>query len=101
MARNDDPDDPPGFSRRTFLRGSAGGAALTCLITLSQKARAAAPEVRGPAAVPITLRVNGAARSVKVEPRTSLVAALRGERVEDLGRSVLENFMRAFKLPEV
>jgi len=29
------------------------------------------------------------------------VAALRGEPVEDLGRSLLENFMRAFKLAEV
>jgi xanthine dehydrogenase YagT iron-sulfur-binding subunit len=74
------PADKPGFSRRMFLRGTAGGAAVTGLLTLSGKARAAKPPpVHGPGPVPITLRVNGAARAVKIEPRTTLAIALRDQ----------------------
>ena len=35
------------------------------------------PQVAGPAAVPVTLDVNGAARPLALEPRTSLLDALR------------------------
>lgn len=86
MAHDDDreggqPGDArPGFDRRTFLRGSAGGAAVTGLITLagrSKLAAAAPPAVVGPAARPLTLTVNGTARKVVVEPRTTLAVALR------------------------
>src|SRR4051812_49772823 len=35
------------------------------------------PKVAGPAAVPVTLHVNGAARVLGLEPRTSLLDALR------------------------
>jgi xanthine dehydrogenase YagT iron-sulfur-binding subunit len=35
------------------------------------------PQVACPAAVPVTLHVNGAAREVRLEPRTSLLDALR------------------------
>src|SRR5690349_18634835 len=52
-------DDKPGFDRRTFLRGTAGGAAVTGLLTLSGKASAAKTPVLGPNAVPIKLNVNG------------------------------------------
>src|SRR5262245_35864240 len=84
MDHDDDADDvpveTPGFTRRTFLRGSAGGAALTGLLSLSSKARAATPPVvHGPGPVPVTLRVNGAARTVRIEPRTTLARALREE----------------------
>jgi xanthine dehydrogenase YagR molybdenum-binding subunit len=75
---DDVPVDKPGFTRRTFLRGSAGGAAITGLISLSGKARAAKPPaVHGPGPVSVTLRVNGAARTVKIEPGTTLASALR------------------------
>src|SRR3954451_4411135 len=35
------------------------------------------PQVAGPAAVPVTLDVNGVARQLALEPRTSLLDALR------------------------
>ncbi len=41
-------------------------------------AAAGGPPAVGPAAVPITLMVNGVARSLQVEPRTTLAEALRG-----------------------
>lgn len=40
--------------------------------------RGAGAPVLGPAAVPLTLTVNGVARSLHVEPRTTLAEALRG-----------------------
>ncbi|MEO8706676.1 MAG: molybdopterin-dependent oxidoreductase [Kofleriaceae bacterium] len=74
-------EDDPGPSRRAFLGVSAGGVAASGLITLSGKARATATSARvhGPGAVPITLEVNGTRRTVKVEPRVTLVRALREE----------------------
>lgn len=72
---------PPagGFSRRDFLRGSGAVAAAAAA---SQQAAAIAQEVKT-AAVPISgeqsidLNVNGKAVKVKVEPRTTLLDALR------------------------
>ncbi|MBA3460852.1 MAG: molybdopterin-dependent oxidoreductase [Deltaproteobacteria bacterium] len=79
MSHEDD-DVPSGFSRRAFMGGTAGGAAAVSLITLSGKARAGAnPRVMGPEPVKITMTVNGAPRTMKVEPRTTLVHALREE----------------------
>jgi len=88
MAHDDDDasesDASPGLSRRGFLGGTTGGAAAAGLITLTGKARAAAsPRVSGPDAVRISMKVNGAPRALKVEPRTTLVRALR----EQLGLS--------------
>jgi xanthine dehydrogenase YagT iron-sulfur-binding subunit len=47
-------------------------------VELSVSARdGVAPATRGPSSVPVTLRVNGASRSVDLEPRVSLLDALR------------------------
>ena len=66
-----------GFNRRDFLRGSGAVAAATAL----HQQVAEAQEKQGPEVVrgekTITLNVNGQDRSVKVEPRTTLLEALR------------------------
>jgi len=81
--RIDDNDEPQkgAMTRRGFLKGAgltAAGAAIAegGLIGL-REANAAEPSVVGPGRVPVTLRVNGAARRVEVEPRTTLAEALR------------------------
>jgi xanthine dehydrogenase YagT iron-sulfur-binding subunit len=70
-----------GLSRRDFLKG-AGMAVSTGMLAAPQSA-AAAPEsasgLRGPGAVPITLRINGQAHSLQVEPRVTLLDALRNQ----------------------
>ncbi len=69
------------LSRRSFLRGSAASA-VGMIDAAAQAATpgaaSAGPPVLGPAPVAITLTVNGSARSLQVEPRTTLAEALRG-----------------------
>jgi xanthine dehydrogenase YagT iron-sulfur-binding subunit len=87
-----DPNDRPersqgGLSRRDFLRGTGATAAATALTTtgLQQVADAAAlapqgggaPPAIGPAAVKLTLNVNGRNTNASVEPRVTLLDALR------------------------
>ena len=76
----------PGVSRRDFLRGSgaAAAAAATALAPLPPAAEAFAPAdsgrdpvAIGPGAVKLTLDVNGAKVETKVEPRVTLLDALR------------------------
>jgi xanthine dehydrogenase YagT iron-sulfur-binding subunit len=66
-----------GFSRRAFLRGSGAAAAVTALHGQSS----AVAQEQGPAVVrgetTVTLHVNGKDRTVKVEPRTTLLEVLR------------------------
>jgi aerobic-type carbon monoxide dehydrogenase small subunit (CoxS/CutS family) len=71
-----------GMSRRSFLRGTgaavASAAALETALTAVAEAAAPEPAVFGPDAVFATLRVNGATRTVAVEPRATLAEVLRG-----------------------
>src|SRR5262245_22933713 len=68
--------DEPGFSRRSFLKTvGASGVAAGVLSKTGAKAQAA-NEV-GPGAVPITLNVNGKTLNLQVEPRVTLLDALR------------------------
>src|SRR6185436_6449302 len=67
--------DGSGVSRRTFLKSAGAGAAAGGL--LSGAARSAEAEILGPDPVPLSLKVNGAARTVTVEPRVTLLRALR------------------------
>lgn len=64
-----------GVSRRTFLKTAGVGAAASGLLTGTASPEAAT--VLGPGAVPLSLKVNGAARTVTVEPRVTLLRALR------------------------
>jgi xanthine dehydrogenase YagT iron-sulfur-binding subunit len=74
------PEAPSGFSRRQFLRGvGAGSVASGLLVTgLPDESQAADPGMPvGPGDVKITLNINGSDHSVSVEPRVTLLDALR------------------------
>jgi xanthine dehydrogenase YagT iron-sulfur-binding subunit len=75
MAHPSDKDDPaaPAVSRRTFLKTAGVGAAATSLAGVALPAAGAT--VLGP--VSLSLKINGAARTVSVEPRVTLLRALR------------------------
>jgi aerobic-type carbon monoxide dehydrogenase small subunit (CoxS/CutS family) len=67
-----------GVSRRLFLKTVGVGAAATGLAgAAAGVARAAPPAILGPDAVPLRLTINGAAHAVTVEPRVTLLRALR------------------------
>jgi xanthine dehydrogenase YagT iron-sulfur-binding subunit len=73
-----------GFSRRQFLRGSGLTAAATALggtpipaFPADDAGQADAPSGMGPGPVQIQLQVNGKAMSQSVEPRVTLLDALR------------------------
>jgi xanthine dehydrogenase YagT iron-sulfur-binding subunit len=65
-------------SRRGFLKGLGVGTVATGLL---QGATAEAAEqqsgIRGPGEIPLTLKINGQERRVNVEPRVTLLDALR------------------------
>jgi aerobic-type carbon monoxide dehydrogenase small subunit (CoxS/CutS family) len=62
-------------SRRTFLKTVGVGAAATGLVAPAPRAAEAA--VLGPDAVPLRLTVNGTTHTVTIEPRVTLLRALR------------------------
>jgi xanthine dehydrogenase YagT iron-sulfur-binding subunit len=79
MSDQKDPPDVLNVSRRGFLKGFGAGAAATSLfspLTL-REAEAAEQGVIGPNEVPVELTVNGQRRTLKVEPRVTLLDALR------------------------
>ena len=71
----------PGLSRRDFLRGSGAAAAALAPLPLAPAAEELAPTpdtpAMGPGAVKLTLNVNGADVTTNVEPRVTLLDALR------------------------
>ena len=80
---NDDdkrkPETAPGVSRRDFMKISAVTAAVP-LVMGSNVVEAAGEEVavHGPGKVPVTLNVNGKKMQAELEPRVTLLDALRG-----------------------
>ena len=71
------PPAGPEFSRRGFLRGigAAAGAAAVGVPALAHQE--AAGKVLGPGATTVTLQINGVSKTVEVEPRVTLLNALR------------------------
>ncbi len=68
-----------GLSRRDFLRG-AGATVSGGLLVADELARAAPPApagVVGPGAVPVTLKINNRVHTLNLEPRVTLLDALR------------------------
>ena len=81
MSSKKDPENVKpkrGFSRRGFLSGVgiSGGALSTGLLESPAQAQAAA-KVTGPSAVQISLNINGKPHNVTIEPRVTLLDALR------------------------
>jgi xanthine dehydrogenase YagT iron-sulfur-binding subunit len=78
--RMSDGDRPSGVTRRGLLKGAglaaAAGAVLKPIEAFGKEAPAEG-RTQGPGPVPITLRVNGAERSVQAEPRETLLEVLR------------------------
>ncbi len=66
-----------GFSRRTFIEGVGLGAGAVG--AFGAQARADNHEMVGPGPVSITLNINGKNRNLEVEPRVTLIDALRNQ----------------------
>ena len=90
MARKDAPidDAPRGFSRRDFLRGGAAAGVLGAGVFRGVPSAEPAPaakagkkeagvQIAGPGAVAMSFRINGQAMSARLEPRVTLLDALR------------------------
>jgi len=70
--------DEPGFSRRTFLKTvGAGGVAAGVLGPAAGADAQSGVNAVGPGAVPVTLNVNGRSLRLQIEPRVTLLDALR------------------------
>ena len=67
----------PGFSRRTFLKTVGAGGVAAGVLGPAETANAQAVNAVGPGAVPIQLNINGRVHRLEVEPRVTLLDALR------------------------
>lgn len=76
-----EPEPPKGFSRRAFFKGlgaTAVASAAQRVQAVAQDLQAANDEkVLGPGEVPVTLQVDGTPRQLSLEPRVTLLDALR------------------------
>jgi xanthine dehydrogenase YagT iron-sulfur-binding subunit len=79
MSDEIDTSKPAGLSRRGFLKGLGVGSVATGLLAPASLTEALASEggVVGPGELPVTLKINGQDRQLKVEPRVTLLDALR------------------------
>lgn len=71
------PDDRSGVSRRSFLKGAGGVAAATSALGAAQALAQGGGLDRRSGTSEIELTINGQKRKLKVEPRTTLLNALR------------------------
>lgn len=80
----DDSSNKDAFSRRDFIKGTGiASVAVSATVLLGDEVAKAAGRVQsgdkwiGPQAVDITLRINGQSRKLQLEPRVTLLDALR------------------------
>jgi xanthine dehydrogenase YagT iron-sulfur-binding subunit len=68
-----------GFSRRDFLKSASIGGLVTAVTTTAAEVEAQTPGSRvvGPGEVPVQLNVNGKPINLQIEPRVTLLDALR------------------------
>jgi xanthine dehydrogenase YagT iron-sulfur-binding subunit len=69
--------DQPGFSRRTFLKTVGAGGVAAGVIGPAAAATAQGVKPLGPGPVPIQLNINGRVHKLEVEPRVTLLDAVR------------------------
>jgi xanthine dehydrogenase YagT iron-sulfur-binding subunit len=81
--RHDTPDDnhPGNVSRRNFLKGTSVALSIPIVIHGEKIVKAGGADVAilGPDKVDITLSINGANKTAKVEPRVTLLDTLRND----------------------
>ncbi len=80
--RDDPPSSPSNPTRRTFLQTTGSSAAAAVVAGSAQAQPGGPPAVNAdepniPGAVPVTLRINGKERQLRVDPRTTLLDCLR------------------------
>jgi xanthine dehydrogenase YagT iron-sulfur-binding subunit len=69
--------DEPGFSRRSFLKTVSAGGVAAGVLAKAPNVGAQTANVAGPGPVPVTLNVNGKTMRLEIEPRVTLLDALR------------------------
>ena len=74
-----DKDDRVNVSRRNFLKTAGVGSLATAVTTVgvAEVAAQSGPAALGPGDVPVTLMVNGKRLDLRIEPRVTLLNALR------------------------
>src|SRR5881409_1360089 len=79
MSDEIDTSKPAGLSRRGFLKGLGVGSVATGLLSPVglQEPLAKVAGVVGPGEMPVTLNINGQSRNLNLEPRVTLLDALR------------------------
>src|SRR5215475_7899703 len=81
MNRKDDEPKKIGLfnvNRRDFLKATGGGGLVTAVAGVTEiEAQTAGPRVVGPDEVPVQLNVNGKQINLRIEPRVTLLDALR------------------------
>ena len=69
--------DESGFSRRSFLKTVGAGGVAAGVLAKGAHLDAQAGHEIGPGAVPVTLTINGRAHRLQIEPRVTLLDAVR------------------------
>jgi len=77
MARKRDSSDGVNVSRRNFLKSTGVVGVAATVVSSAQSAAQGGPRELGPGAVPVRLNVNGRPVDLRIEPRVTLLDALR------------------------